>query len=200
MEDYKEETKRAYNQYSEKFSKKFDLYFHTFVKKEADLFLQSLKGKKILDVGSGPGTHAAYFMEKGFDPFCIDISEAMIDLCKQKALRAEVMDIEHLELEETYDGIWAYTSLLHLPKNKISRVIKKIAGLLNHQGVFGLALKEGTGEGFEIKKDYPRTQRWFTYLEEKEVRKICEVDFEFLHLSKTHINQNIFVSYLFRKK
>ncbi len=196
----KEETKKAYNTYPEKFNKKFEVYFHNFVKKEADLFLKHLQGKTILDIGAGPGIHAIYFKEQGYDPFCIDISEAMIELCKKRRLKAEVKDIEQLEMHDVFDGIWAYTVLLHIPKKRIPPIIKKIASLLKPQGIFGLAIKEGQGEGFEKNEDYPQTRRWFTYFTEKEIQVMYKNEFELMHVSKTPIKNQIFVNYLLRKK
>ncbi len=89
VNNYKEQTKETYEKFSDKFDEKFEGYI-VYIKKEIEIFLKSLKGKKILDVGSGPGNHSAVFRTRGFEPLCVDISENMIDLCKKKGLDARV--------------------------------------------------------------------------------------------------------------
>ncbi|MBI2449377.1 class I SAM-dependent methyltransferase [Candidatus Pacearchaeota archaeon] len=198
--DYKAETKKSYNKYTEEFSRKFDEHFKNFVMEEADIFLRHLKGKRILDIGAGPGIHSEYFRARGYNSLCIDISEEMVKLCKSKGLESEVMDAEDLQLDETFDGIWAYTVLLHIKKSNVPSVIKKISELLKPKGIFGLALKEGVGEEFKINDKYPGTQRWFSYFTEEEVKILYDKHFELLHLSKTHTSHGIFANYILRKK
>jgi len=128
--DYKEKTKKTYDIYAKKFEERFGKHFELRVKKEADRFLEHLKGKKIVDLGAGPGIHGKYFQEKGFDVLCVDNSEEMVKLCKQKGLKAEVMDVEDLQLpDKSFDGVWAYAILLHIPKANIEPVIQKIANI-----------------------------------------------------------------------
>src|SRR3989338_3863407 len=137
MNDYKTETRKAYQMYDEEFDQKFSRHFNLFVQKEADLFLSKVCGKKILDVGSGPGNCAVYFQNRGFDVLCIDLSEKMVERCKKRGLKAQVMDLEKLGLlPQSYDAVWAYASLLHLPKENIDNVLKKIAEILKPQGLF----------------------------------------------------------------
>ncbi|MBS3137220.1 class I SAM-dependent methyltransferase [Candidatus Woesearchaeota archaeon] len=55
----------------------------------------------------------------------------MVALCRQKGLIAYQMDMEKLVFDnDTFDGIWAYVSLVHMQKNKIGNVLKKISELL----------------------------------------------------------------------
>jgi SAM-dependent methyltransferase len=48
-------------------------------------------------LGYGPGRDAICFQNKGFDVTCVDISTEMIKLCKEKGLKAFVMDFENLD-------------------------------------------------------------------------------------------------------
>ena len=98
--NYKEITKTTYNTYPNKFDSYFQKSFDNYTKPSANLFLKNLNGKNILDLGSGPGNDAKYFKDKGFNVHCVDISEQMIRLCKEKGLKAEVMDIENLKLNQ----------------------------------------------------------------------------------------------------
>jgi len=74
----------------------------------------------------------------------------MIRLCREKGLEAHKMDIEDLKLEDnSFDGVWAHTSLLHVPKAKLKNVLEKISGILKKDGMFFSAVKEGDSEGLQ---------------------------------------------------
>lgn len=201
--DYKEETREAYNRYSTIFEKKFGEHFELRVKREADLFIRALPGKRIVDLGCGPGNHAEYFAEQGLDVLCVDFSEEMVRICREKGLNAVVMDLEELDLpENSFDGVWAYTSLLHVPRKKFERVFERIAGLLKPRGVLGLAVKEGLGEGFVVEEEkYPGTRRWFTNFSDRELRAIFGERFELLSFSRQAIDEKrVFLDYLLKLK
>ena len=146
--NYKEATKRLYDRYAKKYEKNTKNYTK-YIENELQLFLENLKGKRILDLGSGPGRDSLYFKSGGFEPLCIDFSEKMVQLCKEKGLEAKVMDIEKLDFpENSFDGVWAYTSLIHVSKKNIKRVIKKISGILKPHGILSIVMKEGKNEEF----------------------------------------------------
>lgn len=199
--EYRDETRKAYDRYAQKFADKFKEYAKNYPL-PADFFLEHLEGKKILDLGAGAGDHALYFKEKGYDVLCGDISERMVEMCRKKGLRAEVMDIENMEVEgKSYNGVWAYTSLLHIPRDKVPEVIKEIAGILRPNGIFALAVKQGEGEGFESSEKYPGERRWFTYFTDEEIRGMTDSLFEILKFSSTEVaDGDVFLNYIFKLK
>lgn len=201
MDDYKSENRETYDRYAKEFDTKFGKHFDERVRKDANLFLSQLTGKKILDAGSGPGNHAEYFKQNGCDVTCIDISPEMVKLCLAKGLKAVVDDLENLHIDGSFDGIWAYASLLHVPKDKVRQALKSLTAHLKPHGLIGIALKEGRGEGFETHDKYPGTKRWFTYFTDKEVKDLFAGDFELLHESKDNVkNKYVFIDYIFRLK
>ena len=164
----KAETTRTYDKYADAFEEVAEGAKHIVIK-QADHFLQFLKGKKILDLGSGPGTYGKYFAEKGFDVICIDISESMIQKCSEKGLKAEVMDIEDLKFQkESFDGVWAYASLLHVQKNNIKSAMKNIHNIIRPEGILAVAVKKGESEGYQETEIYPGTKRWFSLYTDEE--------------------------------
>ena len=66
--------------------------------------LQLSKGK-ILDIGSGAGSHALYLQEKGLDVTAIDISEKAIETCQLRGIKntkaCDVLDFS----KEKFDTI-----------------------------------------------------------------------------------------------
>jgi len=195
-------TKQAYNKYAEKFNRTFGDDFETDVIHKADIFLGKLQGNKILDLGSGPGNHAEYFTKKGFNVLCVDISEKMIELCKRKGLKAEITDIEHLTLPaQSFDGIWAMASLLHIPKSNITNVINSIAEILTPKGILAISVKEGYGEKMEKHPDFPGVERLFVYFTDQEIRNLFTPKFELLHYDRTNFHDlSFFLNYIFKLK
>ena len=60
-----------------------------------------------------------------------------------------------LDKIDTYDGIWACSSILHLPKNELFSVIRKMCNALKGTGVIYTSFKYGDFEG-------ERNGRYFT--------------------------------------
>lgn len=200
--NYKTETIRTYNLYAEKFDAKFGVHFLERVKNNAGKFLSVVSGKKILDMGSGPGNHAEYFAANGYDVMCVDLSEEMVKVCRQKGLHAEVMDIENLMFPpHSFDGIWAYASLLHVTKIKLPDMVASIVGLLVPQGICVLAVKKGIGEQFETSEDYPDCRRYFVYYTDEEVRAAFCPYFDVLEFIEDNVkNKYVFMNYLLQLK
>ncbi len=197
--DYKTETKTTYDLFATFLDGEYGRHFNNYVKEFADNFVRHVGiGKSVLDLGSGPGHHAKYFQKQGIDVLCADLSEKMIELCHAKGLRAIDMDIENINLpKNSFDGVWAYTSLLHVPKNKISGVISRIECILKPQGILGLAVKEGIGECLEYHENLSNKRRYFSYYTDEEIRKLFK-NFMVLEFKKPKIEKTTFLNYLMR--
>ena len=112
-------------------------------------FLSKLKkGSHILDFGCGSGRDTKYFLEHGYQ---VDAIDGSIELCKlaNKYTGIEVRNIFFQELEEVnrYDGIWACSSILHLPLDELADVMRKMAVALKENGIIYTSFKYGTFVG-----------------------------------------------------
>lgn len=198
--NYKEATRRLYDRYAEKYEKNTRDYTK-YIEEELQFFLKNLKGKKILDLGSGPGRDSVYFKNKSFEPLCIDFSEKMIELCKKKGLEAKVMDIEKLDFpENSFDGIWAYTSLIHVSKKNIKRVIKKIFDIIKPHGILSIAMKEGKNEEFEEDPKYPNEKRYTVLYSEEELLKLFSKHFECIYTSRGNLSKTVYIHIIFKSR
>ena len=117
-------------------------------KEVQDKFLEVLPGKKILDFGCGSGRDTKYFLDNGYDVIAIDGS---IELCK-KASEYTGIEVKHMLFQElndkdTYDGIWACSSILHLNKEELKPVLLKMVEALKKQGIIYTSFKYGDFEG-----------------------------------------------------
>ncbi|MBS3088721.1 class I SAM-dependent methyltransferase [Candidatus Pacearchaeota archaeon] len=199
--DYKEETLKVYDSHSDYFNKKFEEYVREFIKDEINEIEKTFpRNSKILDLGSGTGNHAFVFKQKNHDVLCLDISEKMLNKCKEKGLKTIKMDIEKLSLpKNSFDVVLAYTSLLHLPKSNVPKVIESIKEMLKDNGLFFISLKEGEGEGFEEFKEGGK--RWFSLYRDDEIKKLLTQNFEIIKRWQVPINkEKKFLDYLCRKE
>lgn len=146
-----------------------------------DKFLSFLPASgSILDVGCGPGQKSKYLINKGFSITGIDFSEKMIQLAKEYAPEAKffVRNIkEHLNFEESFDGVFAQAVLLHIPKKEVKKVMENIIQPLNSGGYFYLAVKElrinNPEEEIVKENDYGYDyERFFSYFRLEELKDI----------------------------
>lgn len=121
-----------------------------------DKFLKALSGKRVLDFGCGSGRDTKYFMDAGLDVVAIDGSE---ELCKSASVYTGIqvrhMLFHELDDVECYDGIWACSSILHLPKDELKIVFSKMSNALRSNGIIYTSFKYGDFEG-------ERNGRFFT--------------------------------------
>ena len=200
-EDYKKITIESYDKHAKKFAKKFEKLFDLQRRKEFGEFIENIKGDKVLDLGCGAGDHSLYFQSKGLRVTAIDLSSGMIDICKSKGLDAKIMDMENMNFKaQSFDGVWAVTSLLHVPKKNIGKVIKKLYSILKKDGLLYIVLKEGVGEGMKEDNEGKR-DRFFAYWRKKEFLDIVNPFFELVNFRKVKLDsKRTFLELLLRKK
>ncbi|WP_343208676.1 class I SAM-dependent methyltransferase [Anaerolentibacter hominis] len=104
-------------------------------------------GAHILDLGCGSGRDSRYFEGRGFRVTAADGSPEMCRIAG-KLLGREVrcMRFEELEDIEEYDGVWACASLLHVEREALPEILRRIATALKPHGILYASFKYGTGE------------------------------------------------------
>ena len=126
------------------------------------------KGALIFDFGCGSGRDTKHFMSQGYQVDAMDGSE---ELCRM-ASDFTGIEVKHgyfheLDEEDKYDGIWACSSILHLPIDELKEVFSKMAKALRDQGVVYASFKYGEFEG-------ERNGRYFTDLNEERLHRLIE--------------------------
>lgn len=198
MEAYKTETVRSYNKHAAEFSKKFKNLMDLERRDEFRRFVELVPGKRVLDLGCGSGDHAAYFMKSGFDVTAIDNSKSMIRIAKQNGVHAILMDIEKLKFQDqSFNGIWSVTSLIHIPKSNLPRVIKKLHRILAPSGVLFVCAKMGDGEGF-ISDENSDTKRFFSFWKRNDLMLFNE-GFDLIDYAEISTRNRRFMQFLLRR-
>lgn len=122
-----------------------------------DKFLRRFEtGSHILDFGCGSGRDTKYFLESGLQVDAIDGSQELCRLASEyTGIEVKNMLFQELESRDSYDGIWACSSILHLPKDELRAVLTKMAAALRENGIIYTSFKYGEFEG-------ERNSRYFT--------------------------------------
>lgn len=130
-------------------------------------FLERLEpGARILDAGCGPGRDVRAFAKRGYDVVGMDASGEMVRLARENTGQ----EIHHLRFEEidwfeTFDGVWACASLLHVPAEELTRVFRRLAASLQPGGILYVSFKYSDGERHD-------SERLFTNLSEAELARV----------------------------
>jgi len=175
--DPMQETIKSYNSFADDFTKRYKSRDYTNnLKPCLDKFISLLKtGEKVLDIGSGAGFDAKYLFDQGFNVVSIDLADKLIDIAREIApgVDFKIMDMRDMSFpDNSFGGVWASASILHLSKKEALKVLQNIKRILKQKGVFFLALKRGVGEKFTInteKGNMPGARRFFAYYTKKEV-------------------------------
>ena len=124
-------------------------------------FLSKLdRNAHILDFGCGSGRDTKAFLNQGYH---VEATDGSAELCRLAAQYTGIpvchMLFQELSAVDQYDGIWACSSILHLPLDELSDVMCKMAIALKPNGIIYTSFKYGTFSG-------ERNGRYFTDMTE----------------------------------
>ena len=126
------------------------------------------EGAMILDFGCGSGRDALEFLKRGYQVEATDGAEEMRRAAAElTGLAVRQMLFQELDEKEKYDGIWACSSILHLPKSELGDVLERMTAALKINGVIYTSFKYGAFEG-------ERNGRYFTDMTEKTAEELLE--------------------------
>lgn len=116
---------------------------------------------RILDFGCGSGRDTKAFLEQGYQVDAIDGSKELCKLASRyTGIEVRRMFFQELSAVSEYDGIWACSSILHLTREELAEVMRKMSIALKPNGIIYTSFKYGTFEG-------ERNGRYFTDMTEE---------------------------------
>ncbi len=134
--------------------------------------LQQENKRTVLEIGAGTGRDSLFLQGQGFVITCIDLSPAMVELCRKKGLNAYVMDMTDIRLAEApFDAVFAMNSLLHLPKVEFLPVLRQVERALKPGGLFFLGVYGGFDFEGVWEKDFYEPKRFFSFFTDERIQQ-----------------------------
>lgn len=130
-----------------------DWYINSFWNDETDsdwidLCLEASTNKHtFIDIGSGPGNYARYFVEAGQRVTCTDISGEMVRAAKTQlsTITGVVCDMRHMPFyNASFDTVFCAYSLNHVLRQDVPRTLAEFSRIMRPAGVCCLMLKIGS--------------------------------------------------------
>lgn len=119
---------------------------------QTEQFLDLLpQDPRVLDAGCGPGNIARHLIADGCSVVGVDLSAELIEIATERVPEAEfqVMDIRELSFpRESFDGVYAAYSLMHVADEDVLAVLREFARVMRPGGVLFVAAKAGDGETY----------------------------------------------------
>jgi 2-polyprenyl-3-methyl-5-hydroxy-6-metoxy-1,4-benzoquinol methylase len=211
MSDPIQQTIDTYDQMAESYRDRYLSQDSTTTRPMLDKFLgliASVTGsaQRVLDIGSGAGFDSKYLSENGCNVTGIDLSDSFLDIAREVAPKAEFlkMDIREISFDpESFKGVWACASLLHLPRTEVPQVLNVLFKILSNNGVLFLAMKSGEGEKIETNKgegNLDGAVRFFSYFSEIElIDLVTKAGFQIIETTTSTNRENTWIN-IFAKK
>lgn len=190
----------TYNQRAKTYDDETVDFWNRFPREFVDEFSDRTFGR-VLNVGSGPGRDSALLRDRGIEVTCLDASEAMIAMTTAQGFRSVLADFESMPFTDgEFGGVWAYTSLLHVPKSEIGRSMKEISRVLRSGGAFALGMIEGEFDGYRSSSDISEP-RWFSFYTRFEIEEVLKRNgFEIMHLAEYRPGTKNYLNFIAEKR
>jgi len=118
-------------------------------------------GKRVLEIGSGPGWDADFLETLGLQVHRTDATAAFCDFQAGRGKRCDPLDLLADDIDGRYDGIAMVAVLQHFERAQLNAVLRKLAQALEAGGALLLVYPEGDDDDWEHgdSGDY-RVVRW----------------------------------------
>lgn len=197
-----DQTVAAYNKYAHVYDSEVIEFWNNFPKDFLNKFATATPGKLVLNVGSGTGRDALLLRDLGFEVICVDASRSMVDITSKLGFESYLADFSQLDFpESSFDGIWAYTSLIHVPKEDARQAVQSLRAMLKPKGTFVMGVIKGNTEGMVERKTMPGTQRYFKNYTAHELKELIEpVGFRLIYEKDYQPHNSIYINHLYELK
>ncbi len=161
----KTQTVDTYNTMAKQMGDKFDNVGARVKDVEETFALVAKTNPNVLEIGCGNGRDAVEISKNTNFYLGIDISTKLIELAREKLPTANflVADIENYDLPPRLDIIFAFASLIHVPKESLSKILSKCLTSLNIGGVVRMSMKYSDLYVEFTKNDQYGTRTYYLY-------------------------------------
>lgn len=170
-----------FNQYSEELIKK--PYDRDFLNR----FITSVeKNGRILDIGCcSTAQQARFFHDNGYRVTSIDLSRNCIETAKQRFPQIDFLQLDMTEMtfeENSFDGINAFYSIIHIPDEKLHKLFADFSKLLKVDGKIAISVHAGDFYGYYTENQIPVFYR--TYTQEELKHYLDKSGFEIIEINQ----------------
>jgi SAM-dependent methyltransferase len=195
----KEETVATYNKSARALTEKFNS--QPARKQDINLVFSNLKKENpfVIEIGCGNGRDAEEICKHTNKYLGMDISEKLIEIAKERLPDQHfiVEDVETFEFPSNIDAVLAFASLIHVPKETLAIILKRIHTSLNEGGLLFISLKE-TPFYQEVTKEDDYGTRTYWHYSESDIREIAS-QFNFESIMHSNIRGQAWMEILLRK-
>jgi SAM-dependent methyltransferase len=165
--DLKQQTIETYNKSAEALTKKFNGQggYGEEITKIFSLIPKT--NPRTIEIGCGNGRDAEEILKHTNEYVGIDISEKLIAIARSRNPHAkfEVADVETYEFGNRIDAVFAFASLIHVPKDSLKAVFSRLCNAMNNGGVVLATLKYSPEYKTSTKEDEFGVRTYYLYSE-----------------------------------
>lgn len=133
-------------------------------------------GARVLELGCGQGTPTTKLLAQRFAVTGVDISASQLELARREAPTATFIHADMASLsfpERGFDGVAAFYSLIHVPREEHAGLLARIAGWLRPGGllVATMGVRDAPGE---VEDDWLGAPMFFSHWDAATNRALVE--------------------------
>lgn len=110
---------------------------------------------RVLDLGCRPGTETKRLIANGFEVEGFDLSDELLVIAREQNPHAKFIQGDMRSLpyaDESFDGVFAKASLLHIPKQDMDTVLQEIHRVMKPKAIVHVAVKKARGDAYEAEQ------------------------------------------------
>jgi ubiquinone/menaquinone biosynthesis C-methylase UbiE len=176
----KEIVKKGYDKIADKYLADRANFDHTDELQEFSKMLP--ENARVLDVGCGAGVPVTRFLiNSGFVVTGVDFSQSMLRLAEKNVPKARLIEGDMTRLDfngESFDGITAFYSIIHVPKESHFSLFQNFNRILKPKGLILVSM--GREEWEATDHYYGARMFWSHYSPEKSSKLVRDAGFRIL--------------------
>lgn len=194
-------TIHTYDTYAHVYDAEVVDFWERFPAQTISAFQAALPGKKVLDLGSGSGRDALLLRDAGLDVTCLDASASMVALTEKLGFPTIQTDFKNLQLDnQMFDGIWAYTSLIHVTPDELVTTVASLRDVLPKNGIILLGLIKGNGAHMVKRPSMPESERYFHFYQAGQIDTLMQsAGFRLIFAEDYQPNTTVYLNRLYRQ-